>query len=140
MWHSWPRAEGPKTPDAPELPFAEQTLAGSLQQATASLLPAVKPSIELAAEITQLSPRTLRRRLAEEGTSWRRVVEHARLETCGRLLRDPQRSLAEIASELGFANQTNLTRAFQRWTGECPSELRRRLRVSSLTSPSPGTS
>lgn len=132
--------DGLQTPHSPELPSAEETLAGSLQQAIASLLPVGHLSIELAAEITQLSPRTLRRRLAEEGTSWRQVIEHARLEACGRLFRDPERSLAEIATELGYANQANLTRSFRRWTGESPSAYRRRMLVCGLTSWPSGTS
>jgi AraC-like DNA-binding protein len=105
---------------------ADETLAGSLKQALSALLPAVHPSIELAAEIAGLSPRTLRRRLADEGTSWRRIVDDARLEACDRLLRDPGRSLGEIAAELGYSDQANMSRAFRRWTGECPSAYRRR--------------
>jgi len=119
----WPNAKGPKKPKPLE---PDKTLAGSLQQAFSSLLPAVCPSIEMAAEIADMSPRTLRRRLAEEGTSWRQVLDRARLEACDWLLRDPERSLAQIATELGYSHQAHLTRAFRRWTGESPSACRRR--------------
>jgi AraC-like DNA-binding protein len=117
---------GAEKPDPPKLLTAEQTLAGSLRQAFASLLPAVRPSLEAAAELADLTPRTLRRRLDEEGTSWRKVVDGARLEACFRLLQDPERPLAQIAAELGYSDQTNLTHAFRRWTGECPRAYRRR--------------
>ena len=49
-----------------------------------------------------------------------------RFEVCDRLLRDPERSLGEIAFALGYSDQAHLTRAFRRWTGECPSEYRQR--------------
>jgi AraC-like DNA-binding protein len=133
-------AIGPGAGEDSNLSAAEESLAGSLQQAVAALLPAVRPSIELAGEITGLSPRTLRRRLAGEGTGWRRVVDRARLDACVRLLRDPQRSLGTIAAELGYSDQANMTRAFRRWTGESPSAYRWRMLVSGLTSPSSGTS
>lgn len=123
---SWTR--GAEKSDLPELLSAEQTLAGSLRQAFASLLPAVRPSLEAAAELADLSPRTLRRRLNDEGTGWQRVVDGARLEACLRLLHDPERPLAQIATELGYSDQANLTHAFRRWKGECPSAYRRRLR------------
>lgn len=102
------------------------TLAGSLQQIVAPLLSLRPPSLELAAELTEMSPRTLERRLAEEGTCWRQVLDRARFEACDRMLRSRDLSLAEIAEELGYSDQAHLTRAFRRWTGETPRDYRRR--------------
>jgi len=73
-----------------------------------------------------MSPRTLRRRLAEEGTSFRGVLERIRFEAAEERLREPTLSLAEIAAELGYADQANFARAFRGWTGESPSAYRRR--------------
>ena len=102
------------------------TLAGSLQQAIEPLLPYRRPSLELAAELAaelaETSPRTLERRLAEERTGWRQVLDRARFEACVRMLRDADLRLAEIATELGFSDQAHLTRAFRRWTGESPND------------------
>jgi AraC-like DNA-binding protein len=123
---AWASADGLEAAGAPKPLAAEETLAGSLQQAFASLLPAVHPSIEVAAEIAEISPRTLRRRLAEEGTTWRKVVDRTRLEACERLLRNPDLTLGEISGRLRYSGQAHLTRAFQRWMGESPSAYRRR--------------
>jgi len=119
----WPNGLGRKPS---ELPAAEESLAGSLTQAISVLLPAILPSLEVAAEIAELSPRMLRRQLAEEQTSWRKVLDEARLDACRRMLRDPERPLAEIAANLRYSDQAHLTRAFHRWTGECPNVYRRR--------------
>jgi AraC-like DNA-binding protein len=119
----WPNGLGRKPS---ELPAAEESLAGSLTQAISVLLPAIQPSLEVAAEIAELSPRMLRRQLAEEQTSWRKVLDEARLDACQRMLRDPERPLAEIAANLRYSDQAHLTRAFHRWTGECPNVYRRR--------------
>jgi AraC-like DNA-binding protein len=119
----WPNGVGRKSS---ELPAAEESLAGSLTQAISVLLPAFRPSFDVAAEIAELSPRRLRRRLAEEQTSWRNVLDEARLCACRRMLRDSERPLAEIAADLRYSDQAHMNRAFRRWTGECPSAYRRR--------------
>jgi AraC-like DNA-binding protein len=122
----------PASADEGEDRFAEavlpaDTLAGSLQQVVAPLLSLRPASLELAAELAETSPRTLERRLAEEGTCWRQVLDRTRFEACTRMLRSGDLSLAKIAGELGYSDQAHLTRAFRRWTGEGPSADRRRV-------------
>ncbi|MBW2496507.1 MAG: helix-turn-helix domain-containing protein [Deltaproteobacteria bacterium] len=56
----------------------------------------------------------LRRRLAQEGTSWRKVRDELRLEAARCLLVETDRPLGEIAAELCYADQANSTRAFRR--------------------------
>jgi len=83
-------------------------------------------SLELGAEIAETSPRTLRRWLAKEGTSWRGILNRIRFEAARNRMLEPTLPLAEIAAELGYADQAHFTRAFRRWTGESPSGYRRR--------------
>jgi AraC-like DNA-binding protein len=63
--------------------------------------------------------------LADEGTTLRAVFDGVRLEAAVERLRDPHVSIAELAIELGFSDQTALTRAFRRWTGRSPAAFRR---------------
>ena len=65
--------EVPTETSGEELTSAARDFAGSLQQAVASLADAVPLSFELGAEIAETSLRTLRRRLAGEGTSFRQI-------------------------------------------------------------------
>jgi AraC-like DNA-binding protein len=111
-----------------DVPTAACDFAGSLQQALAPLIGAVHLTHELAAEVAEVSPRTLRRRLREEGTSFRGLLDRIRFQAAEDRLRERTLSLAEIAAELGYANQANFARAFHRWTGESPSAYRRRRR------------
>jgi AraC-like DNA-binding protein len=71
-----------------------------------------------------MSARTLHRRLAEIGRSFQQVVDDFRHEEAMRLLDDPRQSLAAIARELGFREQTSFQRAFKRWTGSSPRAVR----------------
>lgn len=70
-----------------------------------------------------LSPRTLRRRLAAEHTSLRRLVEEIRRATASDLLgRDL--SVEQIAARLGYTDAATFIRAFRRWTGTTPGAYR----------------
>ncbi len=78
---------------------------------------------ELAAAV-QLSPRTLRRRLADEGVTFTSLLDEERRERAVRLLRSPELSTKDIADRLGYSNVANFMRAFRRWTGQTPANYR----------------
>lgn len=74
----------------------------------------------------RMSARTLQRYLKDEGTTFQRVLDRLRCEVAEQRLRESDASLAEIAHELGFADQSAFHKAFVRWTGRTPGEARRR--------------
>jgi AraC-like DNA-binding protein len=82
-------------------------------------------SKKLLAEITGLSTRTLHRRLAEQQTSYSRVLDEARLFKAATLLEDTGAPLLDIALMLDYENASSFSRAFRRWTGVSPREFRR---------------
>jgi AraC-like DNA-binding protein len=88
--------------------------------------PARIPDITTAARDLGLSARSLRRRLAEDATSYRALVQAVLVASAGHMLRDPKRSIQETASALGFSNVGAFHRAFKRWTGMTPAQYRER--------------
>lgn len=70
-------------------------------------------------------PRTLQRRLQAEGVVFEELREEAKKQWARQLLDQPGLSLAQVAQMLGFADQSVLTRACQRWFGAAPKRLRR---------------
>ena len=80
---------------------------------------------EAVARALHVSRRTLQRRLADDGTSFRLVLEDLRKELAERYLKDPGNSIVEVAFLLGFSDQSSFHRAFQRWTGASPGRWRR---------------
>lgn len=85
-----------------------------------------EPAEGALAEAVGLSRRTLQRRLAEQGITYKRLVDETREALARRYLENPRRSLTEITFLLGFSEQSAFTRAFRRWHGESPSDYRRR--------------
>jgi len=82
-------------------------------------------SLPEAAALLSMSPRTLKRRLAEEGTDFSTLLEEQRRERALLLLRSRDLSVAEVAEDLGYSDLANFTRAFRRWTGATPTAFRR---------------
>ncbi|OEJ35028.1 helix-turn-helix transcriptional regulator [Streptomyces subrutilus] len=85
-------------------------------------------SLENVARRLAMSPRTLQRRLAEEGTTWRTQVESVRHEHTMELLRTTDLPLQSIAGRVGYSDVRALRRAVHRWEGQAPHEARRATR------------
>ena len=73
-----------------------------------------------------MSPRTFARRLTDEGTSYREIVEDLRCDLAQTFITNGM-TLSEIAYSLGYADQPAFSTAFKRWTGQAPSAFRSRL-------------
>jgi AraC-like DNA-binding protein len=82
-------------------------------------------SLEEVADALHLSTRTLKRRLAAQGSTYSDVLEEQRRERAMLLLRSPGLSLDEVAEQLGYSDPSNFRRAFRRWTGLSPAAYRR---------------
>jgi AraC-like DNA-binding protein len=83
-----------------------------------------QPSLERVAEALRASPRTLQRRLADEGTTFNRVVDQVREDLARLYIADPRLTLGEVAYLLGFSELSAFSRAFKRWTGKSPASFR----------------
>lgn len=77
-----------------------------------------------AARTIGVSLRELRRGLGDEGTDYDALVHHAAKTVATRLVRDPRRTIQQVAFEMGFSESSTFHRAFKRWTGTTPTECR----------------
>ena len=82
-------------------------------------------SIEQVAGALQVSERTLRRRLREDGSSFRDLCERMRLETAQHLLVEQGVTVAAAAARLGYSDARAFRRACKRWLGQVPGKMRR---------------
>ena len=82
-------------------------------------------SINVIADLSECSPRTLQRLLSEQGLKYNDMVQNARMRHSVAMIRDSDLSITQIALQLGYNDTAHFTRAFRRWTGVTPSKYRR---------------
>lgn len=83
-------------------------------------------SIETTSKSLGTSVRALQRALADEGTSFRDVVDGERRRIAELLLATPKTSVSDVATSLGFSEIASFSRAFKRWTRTSPAAFRKR--------------
>lgn len=82
------------------------------------------PSLSEIANLLHLSPRTLRRRLEANQTSYNRLVEEVRKKRAIHYLLDTSLTTEAISEKLSYSDAANFRHAFKRWTGTAPREFR----------------
>jgi AraC-like DNA-binding protein len=82
------------------------------------------PGIEHVAGQLHVSVRTLRRRLKEENSSFRELLDEVRFQLAKEYLLDTRLPLTEIAELVGYTEAGNFSHAFRRWSGQPPRDFR----------------
>ena len=102
-----------------------RSLTERISQLLGPLLHGREPELAEIAARLQLPSWTLRRKLAEEGTQFRAVLNNTRHDLAISYIRDTELAFGEIAFLLGFASAEAFQRAFKRWSSQTPGEFRR---------------
>ena len=103
------------------LPRGDST-ADRVRETIAKELASGDPSAEHVSEALGMSPRTLRRRLKDEGTSHQQVLDDVRNELARSYLAEGKLGITEVAFLLGFSDASAFHKAFRRWTGQGPRD------------------
>jgi AraC-like DNA-binding protein len=85
------------------------------------------PSQDQVASALHVSVRTLRRQLADEGTTFRALVEETRQLLAEELLGTGRLTVEEIADRVGYAEASSFVHAFKRWKGVAPGRYAREI-------------
>jgi len=107
-----------------ELPRAESVTERARAVAARELAQGSANAAHVATELG-MSLRTLGRKLAEEGTTFKHLLDDLRRRLALQYVAGRDLSLADIALLLGFSDAGVFHRAFRRWTGQTPLEYRR---------------
>ncbi len=106
----------------------EPGMTQSVRVMVRQLLPTGTASLELVAAQFDLHPRALHRRLSAEHTTFGELIDGVRRETAEHYLRDTGMSLSHLTRELGYAEQSVLSRSCRRWFGCGPRSYRNAVR------------
>jgi AraC-like DNA-binding protein len=100
------------------------TLRSAVENEAQRLLPQGKAQRRTVAKTLAMSTRTLARRLADEGTTFEKVLDELRRSLALQYVKEPGMSLSQIAWLLGYEGSTSFNHAFLRWTGRSPTAAR----------------
>lgn len=101
----------------------EMSLLGAVKSIVIDRI-ASPPKLDEVAKTLGVSPRGLRRKLAQSGTTYQKVLDAIRFKMASKLLQETKEPIASIAYELGFVNASDFGRAFKRYSGVSPSSVR----------------
>lgn len=90
-----------------------------LRERLAGHLPQMPEFEDIAAQL-EIHPQTLRRRLADEGITYKEIKDQVRRGAAEYYLRQRSLSIEEVAFRCGFSEASALIRAFKRWNGMTP--------------------
>ncbi|GLR88462.1 AraC family transcriptional regulator [Bradyrhizobium iriomotense] len=95
-----------------------------VENTASPLLPHGLAKMNVIAKKLGMSPRTLTRRLAEEGATFNEILQQLKASLARRYLEEDSLPISKIAWLLGFEDASSFSHACRRWTGKSPRELR----------------
>ncbi len=109
-----------------KLALASKAIGEKVKSILKPLLAGRRPAIEGVARELGMSPRTLQRRLADDGVTFQQLLQGARRELARHYLLHSSLELTETAYLLGYEDAHSFFRAFHDWEGSPPGEWRAR--------------
>ena len=105
-------------------PQIEDDIVSLTRRLIEKMLATGRCSREFIAECLHLHPRTLQRRLGDEGVTFNQLLDDYRKSLALDLVSHGNASLTQVADTLGYANQSSFHQAFRRWTNTTPMKFR----------------
>lgn len=104
--------------------FQEDDIQHKVARVITELIASGQLSDDKVAKALGLSSRTLQRKLSGDGTTFKQILESVRKKLAMVYISDERLSFSEISFLLGFSEQSSFSRAFKRWTGKSPTQIR----------------
>jgi len=101
----------------PDTSFSNKVRLTALNMANPCL-----PDLPMIADAFNITPRTLQRRLAEEGATYRRISEDLKQKICDLLIRHDRYSILDISHILGYSEPAAFIHSFKKWHGVPPGK------------------
>jgi len=113
----------------------DRSVSGEVRRVLSQRLEEGVAELESVARYLGMSARSLQRRLAEESTSFRNVLDRLRRDLAREHLEHLGTPVAEVAYLTGFSEVSAFTRAARRWFGRTPGRMRRQVPSKSAQAP-----
>lgn len=115
---------GPQFEHALKEGLTKQNILEQVKWVLKRLLSGSRPDLLMVAKELGMGERTLQRRLTDEGTTFRQLLNDTRHELVRQYLGDASIEITEAAFLVGFEDPNSFYRAFRSWEGQTPAEWR----------------
>jgi AraC-like DNA-binding protein len=102
----------------------QENFRADIESVLTQLLPNGRVGASEVARKIGMSPRTLSRKLSEQGTTYAQILDGFRAALARRYLAERELPVSEVAWLLGYNELSSFTHAFKRWTGLTPRQFR----------------
>ncbi|TAL02493.1 MAG: AraC family transcriptional regulator, partial [Verrucomicrobia bacterium] len=102
----------------------KQTILEQVKWVLKRLLSGSRPDLVMVAKELGMGERTLQRRITDEGTTFRQLLNETRHELVRQYLGDSSVEITEAAFLVGYQDPNSFYRAFRSWEGKTPAEWR----------------
>ncbi len=106
----------------PDLSFVSKVKIASLNMAKPEL-----PDLETVADLFNLTPRTLQRRLSSEKITFRQIMDDLKKQLSYMLMQHHRFSVTDVSYVLGYSEPAAFIHSFKKWYGDSPDKVRGRL-------------
>jgi AraC-like DNA-binding protein len=103
----------------PDSSFASKVKIASLNMAKPEL-----PDLEMVADVFNLTPRTLQRRLNSEKVTFRQIIDDLKKQLSYMLMQHSRFSVTDVSYVLGYSEPAAFIHSFQKWYGNSPDKMR----------------
>jgi AraC-like DNA-binding protein len=103
---------------------ARKSILGQVKWVLRRLLSGSRPDLRMIGKELGMSERTLQRRITEEGTTFRQLLNETRHELVRQYLGNASVEITEAAFLIGYEDPNSFYRAFRSWEGKTPAEWR----------------
>jgi AraC-like DNA-binding protein len=109
-----------------QLPRGRTPFTKQVRQATEALLGTGTCGHRQVASALYMHPRTMQRRLTEEGTTFEEIKDEVRRDLAERYLSQPDLPLTQVTALLDYSDQSVLGRSCRRWFDTTPRDFQNR--------------
>lgn len=102
----------------------DRGFASMVKQSVIKLVKPKFPTVEDVASHLFISPRTLQRKLKEEGFTFKVLIDELKMDFAISYLKRGDLSVSEVAYLLSYSDVSTFSRSFKRWTGQSPNQYR----------------
>ncbi len=111
-------------------PSSSTAVSARVRVAVSQALGTSEANLDAIADLLATHPRTLQRRLLDEGTTFAEIVDEARKEAAQRYLQRTDMPFTQVAALLSLSEQSALARCCRRWWDKTPSQVRQQRTLS----------